>query len=234
MALCVPHSTMKAFSAMNMVQGEFGCSSLKLRTLQRIAFLEIIGTRPSGYQLDTAHRFRPIPALSSHYKWVLRIRFPGFQPWFGQHGLWQKTLCLVKWNFSHYSYFTFHSCAAVFVGPYVTCRASRDPFLYVGCVGVSEVGLQQAAVGPARDALNEVGRELHTHVHEEGTSQLDHCALDGVSHCFIHHVQEILHASICKAREGNCNCCAEAKDSRDCPRALQLSSPVLTLVSSDC
>lgn len=114
-------------------------------------------------------------------------------------------------------------------GSYGTCKVSGDPFLSVGGVGVSEVGLQQAAVGPARGVLSKVGRELHTRIHKEGTSQLDHCALAGVSHCFIHRVHEILHSLICQARERNCICCAETKDSRDCPRA-----PVLTLVFSGC
>lgn len=132
-----------------------------------------------------------------------RIMFPGFQPWFGQHGGWQKTFCLVQCNFSHYSYFTFHSCATILVGPCVTCNVSGVPFLCVGCVGVSEVGLEQAAVGPACGTLSEAGQELHAHIHEEGTCQLDHCALAGVSHCFIRRAQEILHAPICPVRERN-------------------------------
>lgn len=135
-----------------------------------------------------------------------------------------QKLCLVKCSFSHNSYLTFRSCVTIPVGPYGTCKVSGDPFLCVAGVGVTEVGLQQACVGPARGALGEVRRELHARIQKEGTSQLDHCALAGVSHCFIHRVQEILHALVCQARERSCNCCAEAKDSRDCPRAPQLSS----------
>ncbi|KAI1241890.1 hypothetical protein IHE44_0005394 [Lamprotornis superbus] len=66
-------------------------------------------------------------------------------------------------------------------------HVSGDPFLCVGGVGVAEVALQQAAVSPARGALGKVRQELHARIHKEGTSQLDHCALAGVSHCFIHH-----------------------------------------------
>lgn len=33
--------------------------------------LKIKGIKSSGYQLDTAYRFRPIPDISPHYKWVL-------------------------------------------------------------------------------------------------------------------------------------------------------------------
>lgn len=208
MALCVPRSSTKAFNTVNSVPGEFGCSSLKLKTLQRIAVLKIRGTRPSGYQLDTASLYSQIQTYSSssltlEMSTSTRIRFPGSQPSFGHHGAWQKKLYLVKCNFSHDSYFTFYSCAIILMGCYVTSEVTADPFLYLGCgsVGVSKVGLLQAAVCPARSTCSEAGWELHPGVHEEGTCQLNHRALAGVSRSFIHRVQEVLHALICQARE---------------------------------
>lgn len=132
-----------------------------------------------------------------------RIRFPGSQPWFGHHRVWQKTLYLVKCSFSHYSYFMFYSYAIILMGCYVTPKVTGDPFLYLGCgpVGVGEVGLLQAAVCPACSTCSEAGWELHPRVHEEGTRQLDHGALAEVSGSFIHRVQEVLHTLICRARE---------------------------------
>lgn len=199
---------MKAFNAVNSVPGEFGCSSLKLKTLQRVAILKIRGTRPSGYQLDTANLCSQIQTYSSSFLTLkmsisTRIRFPSSQPWFGQHGVWQEASYLVKCNSTHYSYFTFYSCAVILMGCYVTSKVTGDPFLYLDCgfVGVSEVGLLQAAVCPACSTCSEVGRELHASVHEEGTCQLNQSALAGVCCSFVHHVQEVLRTLICQARE---------------------------------
>lgn len=131
------------------------------------------------------------------------IRFLVSQPWFGQRWVGQKTLYLVKCNFSRYFYYTFHPCATIFMGCNVTSKVTGDPFLYLGCgsLGVREVGLLQAAVCPARSTCSEAGRELHPGIHEEGTGQLQRCALAGVRHFFIQCLQEVLHALICQERE---------------------------------
>lgn len=208
MALPVPRSSMKAFNTANSVHGEFGCSSLKLKILQRIATLKMRGTRPSGYQLDTANSYSQIQTYSSSFLTLetsisTRIRCCGTQPWFGQHRSWQKTLSLVKYRFSRYSCFTFYSCAITLTGCYVTSKVTGDPFLYLGrgSVGVSEVALLQAAVCPSHSTCSEDGRKLHAGIHEEGTCQLNHCTLAGVGLSFVDGVQEILDTFICQARE---------------------------------
>lgn len=115
----------------------------------------------------------------------------------------QKTLYLVKCNFSHYFYYTSHPRATIPVGCNVTSKVTGDPLLYLGrgSVGVREVGLLQAAVCPARSTCSEAGRELHPGIHEEGTRQLQPRALAGVRHSFVQRLQEVVHALICQARE---------------------------------
>jgi len=76
---------MKTFNATNSVLGEFGCSSLRLKTLQRIVILKSRGTRPSGYQFDTARLYSQIQTYSSSVLTLKMsistwITFPGPQP----------------------------------------------------------------------------------------------------------------------------------------------------------